>query len=602
MRPQWKQDAFSKNTLCYTVNHPHGEVSILDSRAPLGEGAVLLLGGRTYTIQKQIGRGATSIVYSARYSDSLSREKSHSVLIKELFPLHPKGLIVRNEQGGIAVAPEAETFFELHKRSFVKGNSAHIDLHNACPELTGVNIDSYEEGGTVYTILGNLSGETLQSFMRENRGRITLSTVVRWMLSLLDALEVFHKNNLLHLDISPDNILLLSPEAGKSEKHRRLFLIDYNSVWSVDEPFGANELYYSMKESYCAPEVRLRERRSISYASDLFSLCAVFYELVQGKPLNFSNLYTGAQSIDQKSELLKDATPQIKTKIAQILRQGLKLPPKRRYQSIDELRRELSELERLVYGDDVLRKAVRLFRKHTVAVVAVTLVLAFALSFAAIAAHERFRGYPVTTQEKYVTDNAMTALAVSLDKLGRQIGNDLSALRAYGEGYERFLKASQENEPINAACILSQSYQASSLDAFRAGASPLPFDLLLELLNAPDDYRAWSDRMLASLRLILPDSRYPEADRDAIVELYMQYIDAYADAYYLKAELILLPLNEDGRKELLKMLPYMPVFGDMFVAQPFGGDQTELESRLRTAENALQDAKAQLLSYGVDVE
>ncbi|MCD8327415.1 MAG: hypothetical protein LUC90_12310 [Lachnospiraceae bacterium] len=45
------------------------------------------------------------------------------------------------------------------------------------------------------------------------------------LIKILDALDCFHQNGFLHLDISPDNILLLKEDA---------LLIDYNSVWSLN--------------------------------------------------------------------------------------------------------------------------------------------------------------------------------------------------------------------------------------------------------------------------------------------------------------------------------------------------------------------------------
>lgn len=596
----------------------------MDARQPLAQGAALTLGGRTYHIQGLIGRGATSFVYAATYADSLRGQKRHAVLVKELFPYHPKGLISRAKDGAITFPPEAAAFFELRRKSFIRGNNAHIGLQNVRADMAGMNVDSCEANGSVYTILGNTHGETLQSALRGGL-LVTLPTAVGWTQSLLDALEVFHKNRLLHLDISPDNILLLPLSGDKPEKRRTLLLIDYNSVWDMDELSCSDDVYFSVKDSYSAPEVRLMDRRSIGAAADLFSVCAVFAELLQGKPLDFSSLYTGANigaitdSITgANAGLLANAAPPVKAKAAEILGTGLKLPPKRRYQSIGELRRELNELENLLAGEDALARAVKFFKKRALPVALATLALGFALSFAAIRLNESSRGYPISAQEKYAADSMMAALSVSLGKLGAQLRNDLSALGIYkistgngsgdingngnGDALKNFIAAVRENEPSNRAHALHERYDEQTLGVFRAGASPVRTEPLLEMLNAPSDYRARSDALLKSLQAVLADARYPSEDKAAIFALCSQYYATYADACFIKIQLIVLPLNEDGRKELLEALPYIPVFGERFVSAPFGGSSAELESALAATRNSLGGIAAQLKSFGMEIQ
>ena len=88
------------------------------------------------------------------------------------------------------------------------------------------------------------------------------------MIGLLDALEAFHMSGYLHLDISPDNVMLVG--SGEQE---RIFLIDYNSARALN----ATELaYVSCKAGYSAPEVTVPELSQVGFASDLYSVAAVF--------------------------------------------------------------------------------------------------------------------------------------------------------------------------------------------------------------------------------------------------------------------------------------------------------------------------------------
>lgn len=328
----------------------------MDNRTPLAKGLNIALGDVTYTIEKLIGFGANAFVYLAGYEDNLNKDKKHTVLVKELFPYHPKGFIYRTEYGGLHFAEEARDYFNLHKKSFLHGNDCHLDIQNIRGDMASVNINSFEKNGTLYTVLGNSNGETLLDVTGKGAIISSLSDVVSCMLGILDALEVFHKNGLLHLDISPDNILLM-PLDKNDEQYRRMMLIDYNSTWSISEFAENTNVYFSIKEHYSAPEIRLQDKNSISFASDLFSVCAVFLECLQGRPLDFSILYSGGRILGFNAGLLANAPAVAAAKAVAIIKRGLKLPPKQRYQSIEDLRADFIELRNRINGIGITHSA-----------------------------------------------------------------------------------------------------------------------------------------------------------------------------------------------------------------------------------------------------
>ena len=63
-------------------------------RTPLKQGEIIQLNNRQYTIEKDIGTGATCIVYSAYYNDT--RNQLHYVNIKECYPY--KAEVARKQQ------------------------------------------------------------------------------------------------------------------------------------------------------------------------------------------------------------------------------------------------------------------------------------------------------------------------------------------------------------------------------------------------------------------------------------------------------------------------------------------------------------------------
>ena len=167
----------------------------------------------------------------------------------------------------------------------------------------------------------------------------SLSDAVWWMLGILDALEAFHSAGCLHMDISPDNILIV-----RQAKRDQLFLIDYNSVHSMEEWQDGAPLIFSVKEGYTAPEIRTGATWQLGFAADLYAVTAVFFTLLTGRRLAVADQIAGKPLSFQESALLRDAPEPVTAMVGRILARGLQTLPVRRYRSIAQMRRDLEEL------------------------------------------------------------------------------------------------------------------------------------------------------------------------------------------------------------------------------------------------------------------
>lgn len=306
-----------------------------DRRKWLEPGSVLRLGGQDYHLEALEGFGGSSGVYRAWYGDDLNCGHSHHVLIKELYPYHPKGYIYRNDDGTIGWKQEGAEWMERCRCSFFGGNQANLELLAAEPEKVSGNVNSYEAFGTYYSVLPVHGGKSLESILNESSTGPTLRQSAVWTMMLLEALQCFHDHRMLHLDISPDNILMLRKQA---------LLIDYNSVWQMDRP--DQELVFSEKEGFTAPEIRLRNLAQIGPASDLYSAAAVFFRLITGRNLAFEDMIgNGLKRCFPKTlPVFCDVPVSAVKKAVQIIGKGLQLTAKRRYQSAEEMYREFEEL------------------------------------------------------------------------------------------------------------------------------------------------------------------------------------------------------------------------------------------------------------------
>ena len=306
----------------------------MDHRVPLRIHTVLEFDGMPCHVEEVVGCGSNAMVYQGWYWDGLCLEQRHRVLIKELFPFHPAGKIWRGQQGQIVVEPEAQALWEAHRKSFLTGNAIHLRLLADHPELLGANLNSFSLGGTLYSVLGYSGGESLQAEL--NRPGLTLRRIAQWMLGLLDALEAFHKSGCLHMDISPDNIMLV----GNGD-NRHIFLIDYNTACPVDM---AERDFLSVKDGYSPPEVETKDITAIGFASDLYSVAAVFFRCLMGRRLTLEERLRAKAPNGGDSPLLQDAPQTVSSMVGQILRKGLNVLPEKRYQSIGQMRLAFREL------------------------------------------------------------------------------------------------------------------------------------------------------------------------------------------------------------------------------------------------------------------
>ena len=310
----------------------------MDHRTLLPPGSELSFPGMTCVIDRCVGRGSNAIVYEASYPDATVSRRTHYVLVKELFPYDPRGLVKRKADLSLSREPEGEDLWQNHLESFYRGNDVHLQLLALYPEQMGRNINTFPLNNTLYTVLDNAGSRSLEKELGDEPAP-NIRKAALWCIQLLDCLEVFHRQHFLHLDIGPDNILLSGE--GKQE---RILLTDYNSVHSREEIHRGEALYFSGKEGFTAPEMQTGMYGDISFCTDLFSVAAVFYTSLTGKPPDMILLNRKNPPDAGESPLLADASSAVREQTRKILRRGLCALPDKRYQSCAGMREDLKEL------------------------------------------------------------------------------------------------------------------------------------------------------------------------------------------------------------------------------------------------------------------
>lgn len=257
----------------------------MDGRIALAPGAVLKLSSGTgyipYTINKEVGRGGSSIVYDASYTDNLGNYKL--VRIKECYPYAMR--MVRNESGELQPeSRDAKAFAEAKGRLIAAYQKNH-DLFtiNALTNTVSNTSDIYEANGTVYIVSVYMNGKTFMDFQGE-----TLHDCATLIRSTARVLKRIHDAGYYYLDLKPDNILTLEGSLDLVQ------LFDFDSMISMEDLQNAirtndpSRLRASYTRGYASLEQQTGKLRQLGKHSDMYSLGAVlFYALWHKTPSAF---------------------------------------------------------------------------------------------------------------------------------------------------------------------------------------------------------------------------------------------------------------------------------------------------------------------------
>ncbi len=130
----------------------------------------------------------------------------------------------------------------------------------------------------IYYVTEYIEGVTLREWM-DNNPKPDIKEVRKIAEQITKGLRAFHRMEMLHQDLKPENIMI--------DRNNRIKIIDFGSVkiagiaeiTPLDRSKQENENVLSPL-NYTAPEYHLGQRGSIG--SDLFSLAVIVYEMLNG--------------------------------------------------------------------------------------------------------------------------------------------------------------------------------------------------------------------------------------------------------------------------------------------------------------------------------
>ncbi len=271
-----------------------------------------------FKITNTIGFGGFGMVYLA-HEVLLDR----TVAIKEYLPVAIAGRM-GDQTVRVRSLDQLETY-EAGLRSFVR--EAQLQARFSHPAMLEV-YRVWEQNGTAYMAMRYYPGTSLRALRKAETTTQGLSeTLIRnYLEPVCDAVRELHAQNVLHRDIAPDNILIMSNESP--------VLLDFGAARSVIAG-SAQQLTTVLKPGY-APIEQYADDGTIAQGpwTDIYALGAVMYFLVMGTP--------PPQPVSRlMNDALKDfdavAPARYSPEFVDAVRRALAVKPEHRFQSVEDL-------------------------------------------------------------------------------------------------------------------------------------------------------------------------------------------------------------------------------------------------------------------------
>ncbi|MGN1339531.1 MAG: leucine-rich repeat domain-containing protein [Oscillospiraceae bacterium] len=210
-----------------------------------------------YTIGRMMDKGGFGIIYLA-YDEQYDK----TVAVKEFYP---DGIAVRS-QDNVKVEPmtsQQEESFSTGLQRFPY-EAEIISRFAESSEIIGI-YDVFNENGTAYYVMEYVNGVALKKYTDVN-GAITPGQALYIAGQILPALDIMHREGILHRDVSPDNIMICWNGSVK--------LIDFGSARALQDK--EQSMSVILKQGF-APLEQYQRRGKQGGWTDIYSLGASLY-------------------------------------------------------------------------------------------------------------------------------------------------------------------------------------------------------------------------------------------------------------------------------------------------------------------------------------
>lgn len=215
-----------------------------------------------YTISKKLSTGGFSVVYLAYH------KSGYPVAIKEFFPNH---LHLRNKGQRVDFINMRE------KHRFQEGLKAFKDETEIVMKLKHKNIieiiNFFEMNGTAYIVMPFEYGMTLSRYISVEKDH-NEQEIISIIEGIFSAVQMFHENKIIHLDLKPGNIWL--------RPNKEALILDFGTARIINDPVKSKQAPMHTP-GYAAPEQHKEffQPARIGVWTDYYGLGATLYALLE---------------------------------------------------------------------------------------------------------------------------------------------------------------------------------------------------------------------------------------------------------------------------------------------------------------------------------
>ncbi|WP_133014218.1 Stk1 family PASTA domain-containing Ser/Thr kinase [Clostridium cuniculi] len=266
--------------------------------------------GNRYELIEKIGEGGMAIVYKAR-DNKLSRLVAVKILKREF-------------------ANNKDISDKFKKEATAVANFSDANIVNV------LDVGHEEEGNIDYFVMEYVDGKTLKELIVEN-GKLNYTVAISIAIQIAKALECAHRNNIIHRDVKPQNILVTENGLVK--------VTDFGIAKSSTSATITNTTTIMGSAHYLSPEQA--KGTFIDLRSDIYSLGIVLYEMVTGilpfdgeSPVTIALKHIQSEPIEPKKH-----NPSIPDSLNNLIMKAISKESINRYQNCRELINDLQKIK-----------------------------------------------------------------------------------------------------------------------------------------------------------------------------------------------------------------------------------------------------------------